>query len=637
MVQTSIYENGTRYQATIPDTLDLAARAALAIHGLGGIIDPAMEYTSYFAIQYANRTPFMSHLASADIGCDTKTGQSWPWLRLMSGSRDFEDVETLNREGMLARVEDGLYWDRYNPARPWRNIYAGSESHYGKGKSEDFSVLLHTGSMTRAVITWWEQTHDPRFERLAAELVAGMRRVAILKDDYAYYPEKGGWGEPCTYPRSGWLNTDEAQGANDGPEGDIACCQANPMYAAAQWYALTGDRKALDLAERLARYCMKPKFWGGVPDPDRERAKVLKLPGFVAASLPDPACTAGAELGHWFSHFHARAITLRAILEFGRTTGDERALEFVQRAYEVTLSQGIPRMGWVNCYPAANDTCEGCALGDQVAMGIRLSDAGLGDYWDNVDAVVRNQLMEGQLIRADLLEKIAAASPETTNAYGHTLATLHPGQGCSDNVIARSLGVFAGMSRPDCIPAPWVMHCCTGNATRGLYYAWEGAVRESGDTAQVNLLLNRASKLLDVDSHLPYEGKVVLRNKAARRIAVRIPSWADRKALRADVSGKEAALDWIGNRVVFTGLKPADVITLRFPVRETTARYTVSAQTAQQQTYTCAFRGSTLVDIAPRDTSPTSYPLYLREHMKADAAPMKTVERFVPERIVTGW
>jgi len=628
---------GKRYQATVPDTLDLAERAALAIHGLGGVMDPAMGYMPFWTIQYATRTPFMSHYGSASIGCDPKTGQSWPLLRLMSGSRDFEDIETLNRAGMLARVEDGLYWDRYDPARPWRNTYGDSESRYGRGKSEDFCNLGHAAIMARAVITWWEQTRDPRFERMAAELVAGMRRVAILKDDYAYYPEKGGWGEPCTYPRSGWLNTDEPQSANDGPEGDIACYQANQMYAAAQWYAITGNREALDLAARLARFCMKPKFWGGVPNPDRERAKALKLPGFVAASLPDPACTAGTELGHWFSHFHARAITLRGLLEFGRAAGDERALEFVQRAYEFTLSQGIARMGWVNCFPTTTNTCEGCALGDQVAMGIRLSDSGLGDYWDNVDAVVRNQLMEGQLIRADLLEKIAAASPETTNAYGQSLATLLPRQGCWDNVISRSLCVFAGLSKPDCIPAPWVMHCCTGNATRGLYYAWEGAVRESGDTAQVNLLLNRASKLLDVDSHLPYEGKVVLRNKAAGRIAVRIPSWADRKALRADVSGKEAAPDWIGNRAVFAGLKPTDVITLRFPVRETTARYTVNAQTDKEQTYACTFRGSTLVDVSPRDTSPTSYPLYLRDHLRADQAPMKEVTRFVPERIIANW
>lgn len=98
------------------------------------------------------------------------------------------------------------------------------------------------------------------------------------------------------------------------------------------------------------------------------------------------------------------------------------------------------------------------------------------------------------------------------------------------------------------------MQCCTGNGTQGLYYAWEGIVRERGETAQVNRLLNRAAKLLDVDSFLPYAGKVVLRNKAARRIAVRIPGWVSRPRVSWEVSsvswptGKSCAGDGLRMR-----------------------------------------------------------------------------------------
>jgi hypothetical protein len=387
------------------------------------------------------------------------------------------------------------------------------------------------------------------------------------------------------------------------------------------------------MAARLTRFCMKPKFWGGVPDADLTH-RSDRLPGHIPAVLPDPACTSGSELGHWFSHFHARALTLRGLLEYGRVSRDERVLEFVLRAYEFTLSQGIARMGYVNCYPVTGNTMEGCSVGDMAALGIRLSDAGLGDFWDNVDAVVRNQMMEMQFTRADLLEKLAAASPEGY-VWEALNKPLYPGQSSTKDVIRRALGTF-GCGGPTSI-AGHVMLCCTGNGPRGIYYAWEGALRENGRNAEVNLLLNRAGRLLDVDSYLPYEGKVVLRNKSAERIAVRIPSWVGRRELRADVSGKEAALDWIGNRVIFAGLQPADVITLRFPVRETTARYTVNAQTDKQQVYTCTFRGSTLVDISPRDTSPTSYPLYQREHLRADKAPLKKITRFVPDRIIANW
>jgi len=618
-----------RYRAIIPDTLELSERAELALNGMGATLDPAMDYLPFGTIAFASRTPLMAHWASADVSCNPKYGQAMAMMRLMTGSDRYKAEEQGSRKAMLSRVEDGLYWDRADGRRPWRNIYSISEKLYGKGKDEDFCVVAAAGIMLRAVLSWLELEDNPDLDRVARELAQGMGRVAIRRGYYAYYPEKGGWAEPCSYPRSGWLNTDEPASATDGAEGDICGYHANQMYALAQWYARSGDREALDMAARLMRLCMNPKFWGGVPDPDLTHRSDL-LPGHIAACLPDPACTSGGELGHWFSHFHARALTLRGLLEYGRFTGDERVMEFVLRAYEFTLTQGIARMGFVNCMPVMNNVMEGCAAGDLVALGIRLSEAGLGDFWDNVDAVVRNQLMEMQYARADLLEKQAAASKE-----GYLPDTLHPGQASIDDVIRRGLGSF-GCGSPTSMSGS-VMLCCTGNGSRGIYYAWEGALREDGSKAEVNLLLNRAGKLLDVDSWLPYEGKVVLRNKSAERIAVRIPSWVDRRELRADVSGKEATLDWFGNRVMFAGLKPTDVVTLRFPVKETTARYTVNAQTDKQQTYTCTFRGSTLVDIAPRDTSPTKYLLYLRDHMRASKAPMKEVTRFVPDRIITNW
>ena len=214
-----------------------------------------------------------------------------------------------------------------------------------------------------------------------------------------------------------------------------------------------------------------------------------------------------------------------------------------------------------------------------MALGIRLTDAGLGDYWDAVDAVVRNQLVEQQMIRADLLERISATGPERPNDK----RSPHPNQELNEDVIRRSIGIFGGTASPTAIPGTSSMTCCTSNGTQGLYYAWEGAVRCSGDAAQVNLLLNRASKLLDVESHLPYEGKAVIRNKAARRLAVRVPFWVSRGQIRAEVAGQTRPLAWAGNYLLFDNLQGGDVITLTFPVKDTTACYTVNARTPAEQ------------------------------------------------------
>ena len=621
--------DGQRYHATVPDTLDLADRAALAINGLGGVIDTELGHHMFFTVMYDAPQPYLSHLASADSTCDPKFAQSLPMLRLMSGSTQHVDVEAGHRAALLARIDHGMYWDRYDPLRPWRNLYGAG--FYGEGKDEDFCNISAHARMIRAMLSWRELGHGAS-DGLAGEMVDAMRRVAVMHDDYCYYPDKGGWGEPCCYPRSGWLSTDEARSETDGAEGSIVSYHGNQIYAAAQWYAISGDPDALDLAERLTRYCMKPKFWGGAPDPDRDHSEGLAE--HVAARLPDPPFTAGHEHGHWYSHFHARALALRGVFEYARSVNDERALEFVRRAYEFTMTQGIARIGWVNTHPGRFNQCEGCALGDLVAMGIRLSDAGLGDYWDDVDAVVRNHLAEQQFMRADLLEQIGRAS---TDSDAPDARLPFPGERNTDNVIARSLGVFGALSLPSCMPRAYSMGCCNGNASQALYYAWEGAVREQGDTAQVNLLLNRAARLVDIDSHLPYDGKVVLHNKAARRISVRVPFWVSRRDIRLQIAGTDRPLEWLGSFLVLNDLSPGHEITLSFPVRESTASYTVNSGSPDEQVYRCTFRGSTVVDISPRDTSPTTYPMYQRDHLRGHEAPMKNVERFVPSQLIVNW
>jgi hypothetical protein len=621
---------GERYEAEVPDTLDLAERAQIALNGLGGTIDPDCHHTMFFNVQYSCQPPFMRHHGSADVTCDPKFAESFPMMRVMCGSDLYADLEAAHRAELLSRLspDDGLYYNLAHPGRPWRATY--NPAFDGGATDEDLANLGGCGRMLRTLVTWREREGDGSLEDSLRALVRGLARLAIYRDDYAYYPN-GGVGEPFNYPRSGWLRTDEPQSEVEGGEGTVVGYHGHQIQGLMRWVALSGDPEALDLAAKLTRFCVLPRFWGGVADPEGDTSGLV---GHVAAGRPDPPGLAGDEQGHWYTHFHARAIGLRGILEYARVVQDARLLEFVRRAYEFTLSMGIPRLGWVNCYPGRNPVVEGCALGDLVALGIRLSDAGVGDYWDDVDAVVRNHLVEQQLVRADLLEQISEASearrPDQQPSY--------PKQETSQDVIGRSLGNFAGVSTPADICRPWVMQCCTGNGTQGLYYAWEGSVRGDGDTAQVNLLLNRASPWLDVDSDLPYEGKVSIRLKTARRLAVRIPSWVPRGPLRSEVNGTAREGTWIGNYLTFLDLRPGDRVVLQFPVPESTARYTVAAHIpGQEATYTLTFRGSAVVEVSPRDTSPTTYPLYLRDHLRAGPAPRKRVGRFVAERMMQRW
>ena len=165
--------------------------------------------------------------------------------------------------------------------------------------------------------------------------------------------------------------------------------------------------------------------------------------------------------------------------------------------------------------------------------------------------------------------------------------------------------------------------------------------------ARVQLLLNRASPWLDINAYLPYEGKVVIRNKTARRLSVRIPRWANKAAVEVRVGEQKAAPAWLGNYVILDSIRPGDRITITFPMVTTIERHSLKWRLNEfwrettfigpewsnpnPITYTMTFKGNTLVEVSPRDPG-KGLPLYQRQGMlEGTVAPMKRVTRFVAE------
>ncbi len=189
--------------------------------------------------------------------------------------------------------------------------------------------------------------------------------------------------------------------------------------------------------------------------------------------------------------------------------------------------------------------------------------------------------------------------------------------------------------------------CGPGNVIAGLCCAWDAIVRCVNGEAQINLLLNRASPWLDIDSYLPYEGKVVIHNKTARRVAVRIPRWVSKPAVQIKIGKRAVTPSWVANYLILDAIHPEDQIIITFPMVTRVEKYTVKWKINENWhessnpgndwtnpnpiTYTMTFKGNTLVDVSPRDTGP-GLPIYQRDAMRdGTAAPMKTVTRFVAD------
>jgi len=605
------------YNATVPDTLDLAERAELALRGIAGVVDPNDDYMMWFNIHWGNNPPYMAH-HYCDIDCAPKLWDAMAQLRAACGSEEFLDVEEGMGKTLMSFLDkdDGLYYAMYNPKRPWvhRGEYSCFPDH--PPKKEDYAVASASGIMLYSMIVRNDLGVTHCEEQIRA-MVRGLHDLAVKKEDYAYFPTGGPGVIPFSRPRSGWQDTaepglpgDKSLGYKKPIESGVYIEKLRAIRGLSMWADRSGDEQALELAGKMVRFVLKPQHWG---------------------NAADPLQVVGAEQGHCDRHPAAFTHILRCVLEYGLVAGDSRVCDFVRSNYEYLRTWGINRIGYLSYGSSGRMIEAGCFLCDLVYIPIKLSRAGLGDYWDDVDRIIRNHLVESQFLRRDLLDRVSQNGPK------EQLPKLSPGEICTENVHERMLGIFGYTLGPTCITGQRIIQCCTGNGARGLASAWKGILEGKGDEAQVNLLLNRASPWLDLDSYLPYEGKVVIHNKTARRIAVRIPAWVNRRKLRARVNGADRNLSFVGAYQVFEDLKPGDTLQVDFPVAEETVHLTALTDVKgdrQHTTYEIAFRGNTVVDISPRDESPAVYPMYLRDHMKAaKKAPMKTVQRFVTPKI----
>ncbi|MHB1455327.1 MAG: hypothetical protein ACYC0V_00270 [Armatimonadota bacterium] len=541
---------GRFYAVTVPDTLDLADRASLGINCLTGALDPGYGYELYFGVQFKAKPPYMHHEASGLPTNNPKFAESMPMMRLMSGSAQNLDIQ----RGMMLRTlaliaDDGLY---YAPiiGRPWHQTWNRAD--------DDFANIYGNGRLLLALLAWHQYDNNPMWMEYAKRIVNGLRKIARVDGEMAYFPDPK-IGESFSYPKSGYPS--DLPAPSDSVFG-IHMYFSGVMRGLAKYAEMTGDKDTLEFTRKLINFVRQPKMWGVNPE----------TPGI-----------SGAEKGHFSGHFHAHVASLRGLLEYAIVANDVNLKEFVRNGYEYARNFGIAEIGWFPENASTGQHCESCCIADMVALAVKLSDAGVGDYWEDVDRYVRNQLVEQQFVSKDLLQKVGASMPTRK---------VTPPTETDDRVIERNIGGFAGYGDISVLPNSWIMHCCTGNATQALYYAWDGIVRKSGkDSVQINLLLNRASPWLDIDSYLPYEGKVLIVNKTAKSVSIRIPSWVSRGAVSCIVGSKRVEANWVGNYILFGDLKPGNKIKLAFPVVERS-----SIATLEGITYKLDFRGNTLID-----------------------------------------
>lgn len=572
---------GGRYRAMVPDTLDLAERAALAVQGLTGPTDADADYEIYWRVHFDHNPPMMQHDGNDHV--QVKFMEALPLMRLISGSDLNRHVDRRWMEVLLhMQGPDGAL---YFPVkgRPWCQV----DTFGGAPGGDHYMRPYDDGRLLGAISLYSRLTGEPPWLRTGEEVVRGLVGRAVDRGDYAYFAAR----------RYDLGETPDGQAPM--PDGSTASCGGWALQGLSQFYRTTGHEAARDLATRLA-YGLK------------DHANWYK---------PDGSWVL-AESGH----FHHHSLPLLAIADHAMAIGDEELLAFAERGYLFGRAWGHPLLGF---FPEAivtghayadqwGNTSELCEVADMIALGLKLSLSGIGDYWDDVDRWTRNQFAEGQLCRCDWIDRLAQDRPRSAIDERYQTA---------DRVAQRNLGAFATFPwLNDWYRPEWgwgISHCCTGNATRTLYYLWQNMLTHEAGALRVNLLMNRASPWADVHSHIPYRGQVDVHVKATVALSVRIPEWVEPNQVHVTVNEAPRDATYDGRYAKLGHVGAGAQVVLAFPIEERTDEIFV-----EKRRYRVVRRGNDVVWIDP----PGRYhPLYQRAHYRQDETRWFEVSRFVSD------
>ncbi|XEC96152.1 hypothetical protein AB6A23_06210 [Paenibacillus tarimensis] len=564
----------------IPNTLTLGERAAAALNAMIGMADRKFGGIPFFGANLMEKPAFMTH---GDWDYGSSHGRMIDGIvlaRHMSGATFGEDVEEQYRANLLSFFkEDGMSYRQINPTQSW----------------EPNANLIDQRAVILSLTSWYMATGDDKVKQYADRHVAALKRIAVKEREVWYYPAS-------EYTERGWPSANAVQ-LRLAPDPAAFCGRL--VMPLLKYHEVTGNPDAFELCQFFTAMII-------------QRSGVFNEDGSFNSSL-----------AYRSGHFHTRLGTLDAIARFGRFTQDASMINWVKKSYDWALTQ-CTSFGWTpgDMREQAYEH-ETCSLVDLISTGITLAHSGYTEYWGTVERFIRNHLTESQLLDLSWVEVTGDTSKDI------------PGWLSYENVAQRTRGAFAGYSAPNdfcCNTTGGRGHtndlqiCCLGAGTRGLFLGWKNTVTENNGTVSVNFLLNRGSQWLDVESHLPHEGRVDLRiNRDIDRLMVRIPEWAGYARVRAmrerngetsEICGKGPST-WVKECFLLLGKAYAgETISVTFPLsrRKTT-------ETAVGEQYEVTWRGDDVVYISPEGTT---HPFYNNRKVY-DNAPMKPGSFHRPE------
>ncbi|MFA5865824.1 MAG: hypothetical protein WC975_14215 [Phycisphaerae bacterium] len=561
---------------------DIPERIRMGYEFLVGNLDQRFDYFPTFTTILTPNNPMARH-DFPDFGDLTSRYLEGLYLaRNMIGSR--VDGQILNRlENLFVsffRHEDGL---NYRP--PVDHPFF---SELGKKPYQaDIAEGFEQSRVMLTLVTWYLYTRDSEVRDRMDKLIEGIRTKAVHKDNYMYFTRPG-------FP----------PGFRPSPEESpylqqlyFAGTQIQPLI---KWYEITGSELALDTARRLYHFLTRDFFYFG---PDGS---------FQALDVVPP--------GSWDrinGHTHSRLGTIAGLLKYGNVLSDQDAIAFGKQSFDWFYRNYCLQSGWcpefLGRFPIEQEGCETCTLMDLIFCCLELCAAGYESYWDIIERVFRNQLLEQQITDTTFLGTSDLPRGDVFQEY-----PVRPGD------LLGAFGGWCGVN--DFIganPSGWrLMNCCSPSGIKAIYLAWHNAIQFHDGRLQINLLLSRRSKYADVISFDPVAGRVEVKPHRNCILTIRLPDWVEKDQVHLEVNGKHRPIVWQRFSLVVGAVGPNEKVVVAYPLRKIK-----TIEKAGSIQYTMDWIGNTVMDVSP----PGRFaPLYQRKDLRSKIDDIKQPD-FVPE------
>lgn len=564
------------------NSVDLREHARLSLRFLAGAVNPKRRHLPYFWIDFLPEPPQFAHEMAFE---DAENIGRWLYgiacAQRVAGCRDAEET----RISILNEIDRRI-------AGPYGFMYTTEYTTERTGKAP-YSWLWGNRSVLEGWIQCWRSAESEeergqlagRIERM----VAGLEAFSIRKNQYVFFPT---YKPPLDYKKPEDMRipdeTDYSAWHQFYADGKPTKPGYLPLpsdslggmiWPLVEWYELTGNQKALRLAEGISNTVVQ-----------------------YHPMRSNPICPVGC-----FSNNHGVLNAMAGVLACNRHIPNNRHLIWAETLFEYYLNRCSSSFGWVmeneqvsSERPVERPSSEGCAVVDMVRVGIELGRSGFPHGWDVAERFTRNYLTQAQ-IRSVKPFKVPADT--VVNHEGRTAVMEVPAEHReSERFWQRVIGALSGWGAPNDILNPrgrigmCIQNCCGSHLPIGLMHVWEHIATQNGDTINVNLLLSHDGPVCRTVDHQPETGMIEIFPKIFSKVVVRIPDWVEDEKIKVTINDSPVFYTWQSRSryLQIAGTKPDNVVKVEYPLRQCSITERLGGTS-----YTTRWRGDTVLSIAP--------------------------------------